>query len=614
MNPPLVMTAPPIGAARPIGAAAPRTTQAAPDRFPFSFSDNGRYGVWLRATDEDRTLESWTFGRDDAVPGTTHEVAAGGDTRALPLDDGRILLLQRDGGRHGYELALLAPGGARRRLGEIPAPLGAQPVASRDPADLGFVVALDDAQQSTIWQVSASAPRLTPLLRVPGILTGGGWLDDHLLVLNQAGESCRSSGIVVDVAERSWRRIWSVSDTSVDRIVLASPRSGLFVVTTNATGEERLGWGRLGERTVRFPETLHRPGYLHQALTFDDRGERLMVHEVAGATSRLLVHAPTSDRLEPLAGPAGTISAPASWTGDVIRFRFSAPDRPPALTTVRLGTESRWSLRPDREAGWAHADLVDLPGPAGPIEAIVYGRADWRQSRHLVVALHGGPLSAWRYEFDPLFQQLASAGVAVVAPNQRGSTGYGDEHLRAVIGHWGGPDLEDVLHLGRSLGQARSGVGLPKPVVLGASYGAFLALLSACQDPALWSACVALAPLLSGPRLYRCADATARHRIEQLGGLTPIDDHRGPRDILRACGTLSAPLLLVHGNSDRTIPVEQSRTLRRRLLELGRTEGVDFEYLEVDGDHDDVVRAQRTALPTQIVRFCLSAATGWPGR
>lgn len=155
---------------------------------------------------------------------------------------------------------------------------------------------------------------------------------------------------------------------------------------------------------MHFPEILHRAGYVRQALTLDEPGERLLVREVAGAVSRLLVYRPADDRLTPVASPPGTISA---------------------------------------------------------------------------------------------------------------------------------PDLQDVLHLGRSLDNERRRHHLPKPVVLGASYGAFLALLAASHEPELWSACVALAPFLSGPRLHGCADIAVQNRIEQLGGLTRIDDALGPRDVLR---------------------------------------------------------------------------------
>lgn len=602
-----MITTAPITTA-PITAASDMT-----DRYQFAFSAGGRHGVCLRDDGRARALESWALTAAEPVCRTVTDVSVEPDTTALPLDDGRILLLQRDlDGTPRHDLIVLAPGTDRpmQPLGSLDAPLGGRLVEGRGPGELGLVIALDE-EHSTIWAVSATSPSLTPIVRIPGILTHGGWLDRDagVLALNQVSEAWRSSGIVVDLLARSWRRVWSMSETSVDRIVASSSRSKLLVVNTDVAGEERLGWARIGEQAVHFPDVLHRPGHPRQVLTLDDSGERMLLHEAAGAVSRLSVYTPAQDRLDTLETPQGTISAPACWAGDLIRFRFSAPACPPSLATVALATPPRWSVAPGAGSagpgpaavGPGPADLERVPGATGPIEAIVHGGPDWRRSEHLVVALHGGPLSSWRFEFEPLFQELAAAGVAVVAPNHRGSTGYGAEHLRAVVGNWGGPDLDDVLALGRSLAHERC--GLPAPVVLGASYGGFLALLAACTEPDLWSSCVAMAPFLSGPRLHAGGDAGVRRRVERLGGLDVIDDDRDPRDVMQRCESLTVPVLLVHGSEDRTIPVEQSRALKQRLLELGRTEGIDLDYLEVETDHDGVTRTRE--LRQIAVRFCL---------
>jgi dipeptidyl aminopeptidase/acylaminoacyl peptidase len=605
-------------------ATLPQAAPAVADRFGLAFSRNGHHGVSLATGPGDGvTLERWQLTGHDAVRRTVPDVAVDRGADALPLDDGRILLARGSGptssGSRRHQLAVLAPDRDEchlERLGEIPARFGGRLLAGPGSTALGFFVTADDQTSSTIWRLQASPAGVEPVVRVPGSLSGGVWLngdpdgDRAVLAVNQIGDGHGCSGIAVDIAQGSWRRIWSASDASTDRIVCYSPRSGLFVVTTTLSGEERLGLGTFGEGTVRFPDVLRRPGYVRKVLALDDGGLRLLVHETCGTLSRLFIYHPDDDGLELLSCPQGVVSSPVSWTGEVIRARFSAPDQPPTVATARLATTPLWSMGRDRGGGSrparAQAELIELPGAAGPVEAIVYGGAGWRHRRHLVMALHGGPLSAWRFEFTPLFQSLAAAGVAVVAPNHRGSTGYGDEHLRAVIGNWGGADLDDVLTLGRHLAAQRRHLQLPGPVVLGASYGAFLALLAACHEPTLWSACVAAAPFLSGTGLHEDAPSAIRGLIEELGGRRPMAPGIAARDVLRDCASLSVPLLLIHGAGDAAVPVGQSRALRRRLLELGRTEGTDFEYLETDGDHGDVVSVRRDALRRRIVRFCVA--------
>jgi hypothetical protein len=71
-------------------------------------------------------------------------------------------------------------------------------------------------------------------------------------------------------------------------------------------GEERLGWAVRDDRTVHFPAILHRPGCERRAVALDDRGERLLLHDVVGATSQLFIYTPAEDSLVSLAGTSGS--------------------------------------------------------------------------------------------------------------------------------------------------------------------------------------------------------------------------------------------------------------------------------------------------------------------
>jgi dipeptidyl aminopeptidase/acylaminoacyl peptidase len=572
------------------------------DRFAFAFSPRGRWAACLRLAGDRRTLEHWALGTEPPVPRTVHVVDATVDTSAAPLDDGRIVVVQREQAvPPRYRVHLVSPTGdghARQEIGTIPSSLACHVLAAPGTSRLAVVVGVD-AERSTVWEVAGEPPRLTAVAELPGAVDGGAWAAADVLALNRTDDAVGTHGVVVELRDGSWRQVWNVSEGSADRILLASPASGLLVVSTDAGGVQRLGWGRLGERSVRFPEALRPAATPCRVLALDDRGERLLVDAPAGASSRLCVVDLARDVAEPVPGPPCTVSPPASWVGDTVRFGYSAPDCPPALGTVRLGPDPRWSSAGEGDRRWAGAGLVELAGAAGPVEAIVYGGPDWRLREHLVLALHGGPLAAWQCAYDPLFAELVDAGAAVVAPNYRGSTGYGEDHLRAVLGHWGGPDLADVLRIGRDLLAAR-GPGRPRPVLVAASYGAYLGLLAACEEPGLWSGCAALAPFLSPAALHASGSAAVRDRVERLGGL------EGPApDVLRACDALTVPLLLVHGADDTTIPPDGSRTLHQRLLALGRRDGVDVDFLQPAADHTAVGLWQEEGLRRRLRDFCL---------
>jgi pimeloyl-ACP methyl ester carboxylesterase len=506
-----------------------------------------------------------------------------------------VLLCQHD--RGGHRLVIVDETGWRT-LAEVEAQgmrIFAPPARRHAGAPLAYAVTVSGDGASTLWRVDGEA--LTALLTVPALLTGQVWLDTAgtRLAANRIADGRPSDGVVLDLGAGTCEPFFSVTERSNDRVLAYSATTGLIAVSTDATGRVRVGCGVIGRSPVRFPGALHLGGHDGRVLGVDPAGRRLLVCEERGAVSRLSLYEPDVDAMTALPVPAGAVVGAASWNGPVLRVPWSAPTAPHGIAEITFRSRPEFALAGDEPERWAHAHVETLAGPDGPIEAVVYGGPDWRRARRLVVALHGGPLAHWLFAFDGLFQSLAAAGVAVVAPNQRGSTGYGAEHMLAIRDAWGGPDLADVRHLARGLAAARGGVPDAEMVVMGASYGGFLALLAAQADPELWAGCVALAPFLSAARLHDDAGPPVRRLIERLGGRTEA------RDALAGADRLGR-LLLMHGVRDDQIPVAHSRALYERLHAVGRA---DAHYVELDGEGHDLAGGRRRALVHELVtRFC----------
>ncbi|MFD0572787.1 alpha/beta hydrolase family protein [Kitasatospora gansuensis] len=464
--------------------------------------------------------------------------------------------------------------------------------------------------------------------------------------------------MVLDLELGQVTPLLEIGEQSNDRLALYDPDTRFAMVRSDATGSDRLGWGLLGgQQPLRFPDSLHVPGVFLRPIALDRHsgpdGRRVVLQVDHGASSALTLWHPELNRLTPLPVPPGRLGAIGHWSAAGLRMPYSAPDHPAALATMEVdvlvelgqptqaaavplplqlaplgsgndrpahpswGTGGPVGWRLDGSTGpgdggrWHSAQSLELAGPAGPIEAVVYGGDAWLSSPHLVLALHGGPADAWRLEFDPALQRMAAEGLAVLAPNQRGSTGYGTEHAMAVRGAWGGPDLADVLHLLEGVAGQRAALGLEPPALFGVSYGAFLALLAAAHAPAGQVArCAVVAPFLSGARLLAEAAAPVRALTTRLGGGDPIDDQRGPRDVLQLAHRIGTPLLIVHGDRDEVVPVSQSRALRHELLRLGRAEGSDFRYVEAAGAGHEVLAEEGAAVLHELLAAFLR--TGRP--
>ncbi|MER6361379.1 alpha/beta fold hydrolase [Kitasatospora sp. NPDC001527] len=552
------------------------------------------------------------------------------------------------------------------RLLPLPA---AAPSGPRAPVALAL--GSDTRPATTVWLVRADGSVPQQVAEIPGLHGGGVWLDHAgaLLALDRVSDGLVRT-VVLDLRSGTVTPLLEIGERSNDRLVLFDPDSRFAMVRSDAPGTDRIGWGVLGGgEPLRFPEALHVAGMFLRpvALRPGADGARVAIQADHGAGCSLALWRPAIGRLDPLPVPSGRLGAVGHWSAGGLRMPFSAPDHPAALATLdvdallahgpaaatasgpvpvplplqlaplgsglpgpwrdtvlpwRPGTVNSvvpprgWQLDGSTDPGdggrWHPAQSLELAGPAGPLEAVVYGGDAWLSSPHLVLALHGGPADAWRLEFDPALQRMAAEGLAVLAPNQRGSTGYGLAHAMAIRSAWGGPDLDDVLHLLENVAGQRAALGLEPPALFGVSYGAFLALLAAAHAPAEhMTRCAVVAPFLSGARLLAEAASPVRALTTRLGGGEAIADARGPRDVLQLAHRIGVPLLIVHGDRDEVVPVSQSRSLRHELLRIGRTEGADFRYVEAAGAGHEVLAEEGGAVLHELLAAFLR--TGRPG-
>ncbi|MFD7641079.1 alpha/beta hydrolase family protein [Kitasatospora sp. NPDC059795] len=607
-----------------MSTATVRTASQALRRLSFTFAGDGSHAACLATgADGGWYVESWRLpgtGAAEPVGLVLPEGRAEGlRSQLAALPDGRVLACRHDGDRHA--LVLLAAGEPGGPAVELPLAAmrlpGLRMLAMPGPAGpaeapVAVLLGTDTRPVTTVWLLAAdgSAPRV--VAELPGLYGGGVWLDGagRLLALDRVVGGMVKT-VVLDLQLGSTSPLLELGESSNDRLVLFDPATGFGMLRSDAPGVDRLGWALVGGADpVRFPDCLHQPGRLLRpiALAPDGPGTepRVVLQMDHGAASSLVLWQPGSGRLDRLPVPPGRLGAVGHWSSAGLRMPYSAPDRPAALATVDVDAlpaadGAGWRLDGSAVSGdggrWQSARCLELAGPAGPVEAVVYGGEQWLTAPHLVLALHGGPADAWRLEFDPALQRMAAQGLAVVAPNQRGSTGYGPEFALAIRNAWGGPDLDDVLALLAGIAGHRAALGLEPPALFGVSYGAFLALLATAHAPAgTVSRCAVVAPFLSGGRLLAEASAPVRALTTRLGGDRPIDDARGPRDVLWLADRLRAPLLVVHGDRDEVVPVGQSRLLRHELLRLGRTEGADFRYVEAAGAGHELLAEEGSAV------------------
>ena len=185
-----------------------------------------------------------------------------------------------------------------------------------------------------------------------------------------------------------------------------------------------------------------------------------------------------------------------------------------------------------------------------------------------------GPIASQdRLGFDWLAQAFASRGYAVLQPNYRGTLGYGEAFRRAADGEVGRKmqsDLSDGV-----LALAREGVVDPQRVcIVGIGYGGYAALAGVTLQQGQYR-CAASVNGVSHYGKVLLRETTLRtdlRRADFLRLLLGVDKGQNPEQIApqALAARADAPVLLIHGEDDTVVPIDQSRDMERALKRAGR--------------------------------------------
>jgi len=298
-----------------------------------------------------------------------------------------------------------------------------------------------------------------------------------------------------------------------------------------------------------------------------------------------------------------------SWTPDFGRI---------LLTTAGNNDSGTWYLINTVEG---RADVIGYSRPqiranqVGPISTVHYKAQDGleiegvltlppgREAKSLPVIIfpHGGPRAHDEATFDWWAQAFASRGYAVLQPNFRGSTGYGDDFLHAGDGQWGKKmqsDLSDGLAF-----LAEQGIVDPqRACIMGASYGGYAAMAGISLQQGVYRCSVAVAGVSDLELFVRREFNETGSRelkdawLEMMGSQSNLDEV-SPRHF---ADKADAPILLIHGRNDTIVPYQQSRVMADALKSAGKP----FELVDLgEEDHNLAHSATRKQMLEAAMAF-----------
>ena len=395
-------------------------------------------------------------------------------------------------------------------------------------------------------------------------------------------------------------QLYSANDVSPDGI--AKDMDYLLITSNAENGYDNiglLGVGMKGERNGYYvPDKikwLTRDKWEIRGGEFSPDGKHITFSANVDGNEDIYLHDLATDKSNALPIPKGvneTAGGHSAFSKDGSRLLYyhNGPTAPGDLWVYTMATGKSHQVTHSLVAGVRSEDMIEpylvhYPSRDGKwtISAFLY--VPYNMARNgqnaAIVYIHGGPASQSMNSFNRFVQYAANQGYMVLAPNYRGSTGYGKDFQKANLFDMGGGDLQDVL-AGVDWIKQTGHLDPKKIAVMGGSYGGYLSMMSVTKAPDLWAAGVPIVPFVNWFTEIENEDPI----LQQIDLATMGDPAKNKalyedRSPINFIDQIKTPLLLLAGGHDPRCPKSETQQVVDAIKKRGGT--VDYKIYENEG-------------------------------
>jgi dipeptidyl aminopeptidase/acylaminoacyl peptidase len=510
--------------------------------------------------------------------------------------DGRIVLCADHDGDEFHQLYLLDPDrGWPEKITDEPQVQHYVGSDAWSPDGTRFAYAANARTPTDMetWVRDVGSGKSRPVFGVGMFSFPGPWSPDgtKLLAIEFRNNSDASIHLI-DVEAATSRELTPHDDDALFVPGAWSPEgSGFYFVTDEGSefrglafydlATDRYEWVEEPTQDVEDLKASH-DGRVLAWLVNDDGYDRLRVRDLE--TGRDLPAPDLPDGARPhLTGAEPPLAV--SPDGSYAALILASPRRPPEAWVVETETGAARAVTDSRIGGLSEEDLVDVELISFPsfdgrdIPAWLY-RPPIEGKVPVLLSIHGGPEAQERPVYQPVYQYLLSRGIAVLATNIRGSTGYGKSYQRLVQRDWGGGDMQDWEHAVKWLHQ-QDWVDPSRIAVYGGSYGGFAVLTCVTRLPDYWAAAVDIFGPSNLVTFAKAVPPTWKRFIARFVGDPETEvDFLMERSPITYVENVKTPLLVIQGATDPRVVKGESDQMVEKLKSLGR----DVEYVVFDDE------------------------------
>ena len=416
------------------------------------------------------------------------------------------------------------------------------------------------------------------LVEGEGAVFPGDWADDGSEIAMIRYYSITHSDLfIVDTASGDVRELNADLDIAYAAHEFEADGDNLLVVTDADSDFRRVV--RMDVETGEMAPVTPDHGWDVQGMDLSPDGRTLAYVLNAGGVSELrMMDIRTGSQLDAPDLPIGLIGG-MQWDeeGERIGFTLNAATSPSDawIYTVESQELTRWTMS---EVGglntetFVEPELISYESFDGlDVPAFVY-RPDSEGPHPVIVSIHGGPESQYRPGFSSTYQYwLNELGAAVIAPNVRGSSGYGREYVMMdnVFNR-----EDSVRDIGALLDwiETQPDLDSDRVVVFGGSYGGYMVLASMVHYSDRLAGGVNIVGIsdfrtfLENTAGYRRDLRRAEYGDERDPDVAAFFEEISPA---RQAASITAPLFIIQGLNDPRVPASEAEQILAAVREAG---------------------------------------------
>ena len=349
-----------------------------------------------------------------------------------------------------------------------------------------------------------------------------------------------------------------------------------LLCTTSKSGDARpIIWNPYtGERRDIIIDDI--PGEVSARLWSRD-SKRVLLSQLHQARQQLYLYDLDTDKATKLQHPDGVMGSEYNlgiFTGNnKILIIWQDPAHPPRLIALDGVTGQKVSTvlsvddvpagRPWKSVNFSSENGATIHGWL----AVPEGKGPFPTVLHA----HGGPTTVMDKHYSPESQAWLDHGFAFFSINYHGSTTFGKEFEKSILGQLGELEVQDIASGYQWL--VKNNIAQPDAVFLtGESYGGYLTLLAIGMRPEYWAGGMAGRAIADWTLLYEDENETMRSFQRAMFGGTPQDKpeaHQRSSPITYA-DQIQTPILVIQGGNDTRSPARQMQAFDAKLKTLGK--------------------------------------------